>query len=296
MMMMMVVIMMMMMMMMMMIVMITILILPLQQRTIAKDQHKKGTVLGGYIEAYLIIRSPLLGPEVVVTEERSLVLEAWPEILSSSSSSSISSSPPIVTSSAASSSSISSSPIVAAAAASITTATAIGLKSSSSSSSSSIQLTKEEMLDPHSVNHIESNEVLEHEISQAEDFIRSCSLTISSVSNNDDDDDDKEGELIAMRIRLQLLQSKLQVLVYKVQNDVLTMEQYLNLLRERIKRDQVLAIYLKQSSSTTTTSSSTKVGDSGSSNVQDALRVLKRVKIMQKEVSDAEENMKSDDT
>ena len=145
------------------------------------------------------------------------------------------------------------------------------------------------MLDPHSVNHIESNEVLEHEISQAEDFIRSCSLTISSVSNNDDDDDDKEGDLIAMRIRLQLLQSKLQVLVYKVQNDVLTMEQYLNLLRERINRDQVLAIYLKQSSS------STKVGDSGSSNVQDALRVLKRVKIMQKEVSDAEASMKSDD-
>ena len=147
------------------------------------------------------------------------------------------------------------------------------------------------MVDPHSVNHIESNEVLEHEISQAEDFIRSCSLTISSVSN-DDDDDDKEGDLIAMRIRLQLLQSKLQVLVYKVQNDVLTMEQYLNLLRERIKRDQVLAIYLKQSSSS---SSSTKVDDSGSSNVQDALRVLKRVKIMQKEVSDAEESMKSDD-
>ena len=203
------------------------------------------------------------------------MLDAWPEILSSSS---ISSSPPIVASSSS-------------AAASITTATAIGLKSSSSSS---IQLTKEEMLDPHSVNHIESNEVLEHEISQAEDFIRSCSLTMSSISN--DDDDDMEGDLIAMRIRLQLLQSKLQVLVYKVQNDVLTMEQYLNLLRERIKRDQVLAIYLKQSSSsTTTTSSSTKVGDSGSSNVQDALRVLKRVKIMQKEVSDVEESMKSDD-
>ena len=202
------------------------------------------------------------------------MLDAWPEISHSSlSSSSISSS----------------SPIVAVSSASITTATAIGLKSSSSSSSS-IQLTKEEMVDPHSVNHIESNEVLEHEISQAEDFIRSCSLTISSVSN--DDDDDKEGDLIAMRIRLQLLQSKLQVLVYKVQNDVLTMEQYLNLLRERIKRDQVLAIYLKQSSSS---SSSTKVDDSGSSNVQDALRVLKRVKIMQKEVSDAEESMKSDD-
>jgi predicted Mrr-cat superfamily restriction endonuclease len=253
---------------------------------IAKDQHKKGTVLGGYIEAYLIIRSPLLGPEVVVTEERSLVLEAWPEISSSSSSHSSSSSSP----------SSLSSPIVAAAA--ITAATAIGPKSSSSSSSSlttSVQLTKEEMLDPHSVNNIESNEVLEHEISQAEDFIRSCSLTISSVSNNDDDDD-KEGDLIAMRIRLQLLQSKLQVLVYKVQNDVLTMEQYLNLLRERIKRDQVLAIYLKQSSSSSSSLSSTaKVGDSGSSNVQDALRVLKRVKIMQKEVSDVEENMKSDD-
>jgi hypothetical protein len=29
--------------------------------------------------------------------------------------------------------------------------------------------------------------------------------------------------------------------------------------------------------------------------VQDALRVLKRVKIMQKEVSDVEENMKADD-
>ena len=205
------------------------------------------------------------------------MLDAWPEISLATSSLSLSS------------------PI--AAAASTTTTTNIGLKPSSSSSlpssSSSIQLTKDEMIDPHSVNHIESNEVLEHEISQAEEFIRSCSLTTTSILNDtNDDNDEKEGELIAMRIRLQLLQSKLQVLVYKVQNDVLTMEQYLHLLRERIKRDQVLAIYLKQSSSSTST---TKGGDSGSSNVQDALRVLKRVKIMQKEVSDVEENMKADD-
>ena len=135
--------------------------------------------------------------------------------------------------------------------------------------------------------------MLEQEISQAEEFIRSCSLATTSILNDtNDDNDEKEGKLIAMRIRLQLLQSKLQVLVYKVQNDVLTMEQYLHLLRERIKRDQVLAIYLKQSSTSTST---TKGGDSGSSNVQDALRVLKRVKIMQKEVSDVEENMKADD-
>jgi len=240
---------------------------------LAKDNHKKGTILGGYIEAYLIIRSPLLGPEVIVTEERSLVLDTWPDIVTTSSSSSSSSSS-LLTSS-------------------LSTSVAASMISSSSSipspsSSSSIQLTKEEMTDPHSVSHIESNEVLEFEIAQTEELIGSYTSTKTLNHNDDNEYDDNEGELIALRIRLQLLQSKLQVLVYKVQNEVLCIEDYLKIIRERIKRDQTLALYLKQSTTKDSSSSS-----SSSSNVHEAIRVLKRVKIMQKEVSDTEENMRN---
>ena len=100
-----------------------------------------------------------------------------------------------------------------------------------------------------------------------------------------------------MQLRLQMLQSKMQILLYNVQNEILSLDDYLNILRERIKRDQVLAIYLKQSTSKDNNNSSSSSNGNSSNgngnNMQDALRVMKRVKIMQKEVHDAEESMNS---
>lgn len=153
------------------------------------------------------------------------------------------------------------------------------------------------MSDPHSVNLLESNDVLESEIAYAEEFIKSAKTPSTKfMKSNSGDDDSKESELFAMTIRLQLLQSKLQILVYNVQSEMLSIDEYLNTLRERIKRDQVLALYLKNSApkdiNDVNGDGSRSIKDGGGG-VKDALRVMGRVRIMKKEVADAEESSRN---
>mgnify|MGYP006184397121 CR=1 FL=1 len=92
----------------------------------------------------------------------------------------------------------------------------------------------------------------------------------AALTTNTDED-----EQFNNTMRLQLLNGKLQLLVYQVQSEQLTMEQYLEKIRGRVKRDQRIALYLKT------------LGDSES--IASALRVMKRVNLMKKEIQNAEE-------
>jgi hypothetical protein len=96
-------------------------------------------------------------------------------------------------------------------------------------------LTAKEKEDPHSVDLLESNDVLENEISLTEEAI--ASLEGHGV--------EEEDELLSLQCRLQILKSKMDILVYRVQNDVLSLPDYLESIRERMKRDQALAQYLR---------------------------------------------------
>jgi len=118
-------------------------------------------------------------------------------------------------------------------------------------------LTEREKKDPLSEEHLESNDVFEAEIQASERKIQTI---------NKDSEDRFQEEL-----RLQLLQTKMNMLVLKVQREELQLDQYLAMVKNRIYRDHVLSRYLY-----------------AAGRKQEAAQVLRRIKIMQQEVQNAE--------
>lgn len=82
-------------------------------------------------------------------------------------------------------------------------------------------------------------------------------------------------------LRLQLLRAKLQALEMQVQNETLSLPDYIAKLRLRVQRDQALARYLAK-----------EVRSEDPEELQEsrmkAARVLQRVKIMQQEIANVE--------
>ena len=232
------------------------------------ESGKKGKVVGGQLTAYVVIRSPLMGPEVVVTEERKLVIEPWPPVVhtpvpraadvdvgSRSEPAGRASTPMTapISDIVKQSSTETAGPAAAATAVPVMT----GVLAT---------VTEQEKSDPHCVDFMESNDVLEAEISAAEALLQT---TLD------------EDEQFNATMRLQLLRGKLQLLVYQVQSDALSMEQYLENIKARLRRDQTIALYFKT------------LGDKES--VAVALQVMKRVQIMKKEIQNAEEAAQEED-
>jgi hypothetical protein len=244
----------------------------LQLKTIADNgSSKKGKVVGGQMTVYVAIRSPLSGPEVVVTEERKLVLQPWPVVRESPGLSA-----PIAMGSAAASGAGTPAPAASTAVpapAPPTPAVVPPVPAQDASlptppvepskpvlTGALATLTDQEKNDPHSVDFLDSNDVLELEIAAAETLLR---------TSHDED------EQFNANMRLQLLRTKLQLLVYQVQNDQLSLDDYLEKVKARVKRDQVMALYFKT------------LGDQES--MATALAVMKRVGVMKKEIQNAEE-------
>lgn len=231
------------------------------------ESSKKGKVVGGQLTAYVVIRSPLGGPEVVVTEERKLVIEPWPPVISTPIA-------PVVASSGAATTGNgtvvdrTSTPVSA----SISDTEPLYAMEDAPATPAPVMtgvlatVTEQEKNDPHCVDFIESNDVLEAEIAAAEALLQ---------TKLDED------EQFNATMRLQLLRGKLQLLVYQVQSDALSMEQYLENIKARLKRDQTIALYFKT------------LGDKES--VAVALQVMKRVQVMKKEIQNAEEAAQEQD-
>ena len=119
-------------------------------------------------------------------------------------------------------------------------------ESSSSSSSSSVaygNLTEMEKSDPFSVELLESNDVLESEIESAAKTI--SSLLQQQQQQQQSLSEDEEDQLISLQCRLPILQAKLGILVAKVQSEALSFSEYLDMIKERLRRDQILAVYLR---------------------------------------------------
>ena len=205
---------------------------PLYAAEIIDGVTKKGKALGGLMKVAVCIRNPILKPEVLVTEERKLIIDQWPEMTSELSTAQIVKENP-----------------------SMEKKVAIELPYDDI-------LTEQEKTDPDYVEFLESNDVLENEIEKVQ-------ASIAAASNEDD--------RMMLTSKLQLLSIRLQILVTQVQNETLTIEQYLEKLRNRVKRDQMIALYHKAK------------GDSMSLSI--AINVLRRIKIMQSEIKNAEESM-----
>lgn len=219
--------------------------------TTAVSSVKKGKAVGGTLKVSVKIRAALLTPEVRVTEERKLIVDPWP----------------------ASAATTPERPLVAAAPAPVNAATqrppsteldASGDAPPNPALQSAVfaGITQKEKDDPHSPDLLDSNDVLEAEISRSEQLLQNPAAL-------------DEDEQFNTNMRLQLLRGKLQILVFNVQNETLSLEDYLASLKARVARDQVLAVYFKTA------------GDPAS--VETALRILRRVKIMKEEIKNAEE-------
>ena len=117
-------------------------------------------------------------------------------------------------------------------------------ESSSSSSVAYGNLTEMEKSDPFSVELLESNDVLESEIESAAKTISSL-LQQQQQQQQQSLSEDEEDQLISLQCRLPILQAKLGILVAKVQSEALSFSEYLDMIKERLRRDQILAVYLR---------------------------------------------------
>jgi hypothetical protein len=121
-------------------------------------------------------------------------------------------------------------------------------------------LSQKELDDPHCVDFIESNDVLDAEINAASE----------ALAKGLDED-----ERFAYTLRLQLLQTKMHLLVYAVQTEALSLPDYLDKLRLRVRRDTEMALAFKA------------MGDKES--ITTALSIMKRMNVMKQEISNAED-------
>ncbi|CAM9722637.1 unnamed protein product [Ectocarpus fasciculatus] len=118
------------------------------------------------------------------------------------------------------------------------------------------QLSEKEIQDPFSVGFLISNDVMDTELESLRAELTQCA-----------DPDEK----FNIKFRYDMVERNLNILVMHVQNESLSLEDYLNTLRDRLKRDQFMALYFKNSGETNT-----------------ALKIMKRIKIMSEELKNAE--------
>lgn len=239
------------------------------------SKSRRGTRLGGVLRVHARIRSPLLGPEKQIVEERRLVLEPWPSVSTHGSEHA-----QAAESGEAGGGKQDSGDTAAGASAAAASASAARLLKQPA-----FDLSDKEKLDPHSPDFIESNDVLEAEIESANTLLESL-RKIARPS------DAEENEKFNTTLRLQLLQTKLQILVGQVQSGNLDMEGYLQKLRERAKRDQQMALYFKAEGDRLKTAKPSRgmenPAEESKTMIEHALRIMKRIKIMNQEISNAE--------
>lgn len=109
-----------------------------------------------------------------------------------------------------------------------------------------------------SIDRIESNAVLEYEQQKIEQQMVLLKRAKKEIPEE-------------VQLRLNQVQMKMQILIIKIQKEILTMESYSALLQQKIRDDKELALKLKRAG-----------------NLEAAKEVLKRVNLMDKELANDE--------
>lgn len=212
----------------------------------------RGRGIGGVLSAYAKVRVPIDGPEVRITEERQLVVLPWPDVVTSLPAEGSGIKP--ADDARTPDEGTVASPIEAPAAAALTATASVGPGNSHEHVAK--QLSEKEIQDPFSVDFLISNDVMDTELESLRAELTQCA-----------DPDEK----FNIKFRYDMVERNLNILVMHVQNESLSLEDYLNTLRDRLKRDQFMALYFKNSGETNT-----------------ALKIMKRIKIMSEELKNAE--------
>jgi hypothetical protein len=235
---------------------------------------KKSKAVPGSLTLYLKLRTPIEKPEYKTESDYNLVIEAWPEIednssrlstsdsdtsfnnvIQSDSNSNLNEKEKIINKVDKNEDLVKASPTSP-------------VKSGNNVSSKYSLLSDKEKKDPLSVEFSVSNDVLESELE---------ALKLIIVTNKVD-----EGEMFITKMRFGLISTKLQTLEHNVKTNELSLENYVIMLKDRITHDKLLAPYIMS------LCHQQKDEDMKKKYKQDAITVLKRVKIMEKEVSEAE--------
>ena len=218
--------------------------------------------VGGVLQVNLSLRRPISSPEVEIETERELVIGEWPAILDGPITNPLPTTTPTTPAAAAVVASIpqtndTSNNQANVIATTTSTTTLVAAPPQITSTVDFSTLSELEKEDPLNVNFLVSNDVLEATITSTETAMK---------SSRDPD------EISDLQIKLMMLQGKLAVLVNQVQTEVLTIEDYLQKLKERIEDDKKLAVYCNQTN-----------------RKSEAIQIMKRIKIMQNEIKSAEE-------
>lgn len=134
-----------------------------------------------------------------------------------------------------------------------------------------VELTDLELRDPLGAQFLESSEVMDFELEQVGEKLKHLGRGPDAGEARMD-----------LEMRRDIVQTRSDILVSKVQNEKITIEEYLDLVRARVKRDQALALYFHKKPA-----SHDDPDPDYNKNV--AKQIMRRVKIMQEEIKGAEE-------
>jgi hypothetical protein len=198
----------------------------------AEPGRRASTMSAGSVVARVRLRKPVAGPELVRFEERVLVLEPWPAVdlngvvgvaaetpATPAPSQSTESIPTRSTSAPAPA------PPLAAPPAQVDRHTRADFS----------LLTAREKNDPCAVEFLESNDVLDAELTAVNAALAQLRADGRSSSGTD-----VEGKVLEYSIRSQMLAVKLTMLQQSVENETLSLADYLVRLQDRLRRDEVL--------------------------------------------------------
>jgi hypothetical protein len=250
-------------------------ILPLEKSSSSSTGKKITACSAGSMTVFVKMRKPVAAPEIVKSVERTLVLEGWPSLGHVYRSPTAAAS---VGSSSHNDQKDSEEPHqdeLNLHPAGLVNATRAKVPSSQPKANADFAILSErEKSDPCSAEFLESNDVLEAEIASDTAAIREIEGRPASTYS-----EEEESSLFTMKLRVQLMTTKLNMLVSSVQEEVLTLEQYVDKVKARLGRDRVLAQYLL-------VVSRQEEPPEGTSHYLASL--TKRINIMQKEIATVE--------
>lgn len=254
-------------------------ILPLEKSSSSSTGKKITSCSAGSMTVFVKMRKPVATAEVIKTVERTLVLEGWPSIghvyrspTATATATGIDVGSPQhnqKVSEGPHSDELSTHPVGPV--------TAIRAKAPSMQPKGNADfaiLSEREKSDPCSAEFLESNDVLEAEIASD-----SASITEIESRPASTHSEEEESSLFTMKLRVQLMTTKLNMLVSSVQQEILSLEQYVDKLKTRLGRDRVLAQYLLAVS---------RQEEPPEGTSHNLASLTKRINIMQKEIATVE--------
>ena len=242
-------------------------VLPIEKSLGATSGKKAGQCSAGSVTAYLKVRKPIQEAEIIRTSERTLVLEAWPSV------SHVYKSPPLKS---ALPEPLGAQPRNGTPSDTKDQQPTMKKKNPDTNSKSTTDysmLSEREKVDPCSADFLESNDVLEAEIASENAAILVVESKMAKCASDED-----ESAMFTMKLRLQLMTSKLNALVTSVQQEELSFADYIDKVKCRLERDRVLVQWVTEAS---------RRADPPEDSAQHMTSLIRRISIMERELSEA---------